>query len=33
MITEGIKTKRLNLRNYTKTDADFVISIWNVLEK
>lgn len=29
MKIEGIKTKRLNLRNYEKTDADFVISIWN----
>lgn len=29
MKIEGIKTKRLNLRNYKKTDADFVISIWN----
>ena len=29
MKIEGIETKRLKLRNYEKTDADFVISIWN----
>lgn len=29
MKIEGIKTERLNLRNYEKTDVDFIISIWN----
>ncbi|MBU3196749.1 GNAT family N-acetyltransferase [Clostridium algidicarnis] len=29
MKIEGIETKRLNLRNYEKTDVDFIISIWN----
>lgn len=29
MKIEGFQTKRLNIRNYEKTDADFVISIWN----
>jgi len=29
MKIEGFKTKHLNLRNYTKADADFVISMWN----
>lgn len=29
MKIEEIKTKRLNLRGYKKSDADFVISMWN----
>ena len=29
MKIEGIKTERLNLRNYEKADLDFIISIWN----
>lgn len=29
MKIKGIKTERLNLRNYEKTDLNFIISIWN----
>lgn len=29
MKIKGIKTERLNLRNYEKADLNFIISIWN----